>query len=171
MVGAKERRQNNARQQPFASKDLRCLPSVGCARTVLFISKLACTVEVWTLFHPSFNCFHWFSKNCYFTAYHENLVYVAWKHLVSELPVSLQVHVANNYVFPIGALPPGRAEAREPLGRSGHNLGVSFHKYWAKQTSEVVLNQTLLIRLNQSGNSHWQWNPAPTVTHMAGSWK
>ena len=120
MVGAKERRQNNARQQPFASKDVSRL--LG-ARVLHSPSKLACAVEVWILFHLSFNCFHWLSKNFYFTAYHENLVYVAWKHLVSELPVSLQVHVANNYVFPIGALPPGRAEARETLGRSGHNLG------------------------------------------------
>ena len=111
--------------------------------TVLFISKLACTVEVWILFRPSFNCFHWFSKNCYFTAYHENLVYVAWKHLVSELPVSLQVHVANNYVFPIGALPPGRAEARETLGRSGHNLGVSFGPF---SCIKDLVNEDTLLR-------------------------
>lgn len=97
---------------------LRSFPSVACARAEGFIE--ACVVDVWILFHPSWNCFHWFSKNCYYTAYHKNLVYVAWKHLDLELPVNVQIVMTSirfaQQSFPIGALPPGRAEARETLG-------------------------------------------------------
>lgn len=155
MVGEKQRRQNNARLQPFASDNVSRLL---VARLQSFLYIEACAVEVWILFHPSFGCFDWFSKNCHYTSC------VPWKSCLCCLK-ALGFRASGKLALcHLAALKRERLWAG--LGRaclwSLLISGTRHHEYWTKQTSLPLT----LLRIGSSLTACWISRQAP-----AARWK